>query len=138
MNPVRPEELSALLDGELEPARARELKEQIATDAALRQEFEALSAADAAWRAAAGAAAFTPSVEMPTPRETATGAGVPGWLSALAVAAGILIALRIVLKLTGSEAWTFALPATLLALLWVGVVCLVRSDDGQDVCVPQA
>lgn len=129
MTPVRPEELSALLDGELDPSRAREVRQQIDTDPALRWEFEELSAADASWRKAAAALAFTPRVELPIAREAA--ADSTGWLPSLATATGLLILVRIVLKLAGSEALMFGLPAMLLALLLVGVVGLVRAElDG--------
>lgn len=123
MNPVQPEELSALLDGELEPARALEVRAQIAIDPALRLEFETLSAADAAWRIAAGSAAFRPDVEMPAHVEREAGTGDAGWLTALAATIGILIVVRIVLKLAGSEAWALGLPAISLILL---LVCVVK------------
>lgn len=122
MNPVQPEELSALLDGELEPARALEVRAQIAIDPALRLEFETLSAADAAWWVAAGSGAFVPDVKMPSHVERETGTGDAGWLTVLAATIGILIVARIVLKLAGSEALAFGLPAISLILLLVGVV----------------
>lgn len=130
MIPVRPEELSALLDGELDPARAREVRAQLETSPALRSEFEALSVADSAWRVAAGASAFTPRVELPAPREKEADAGTTVWLlPAVAMAISILILLRIMLKLTGSDAWMVGLPAVSLTLLLIGVVWLVRTES---------
>ena len=43
MTQVREEELSALLDGELEARRAEEVRASIAADPALRDEFAALA-----------------------------------------------------------------------------------------------
>lgn len=134
MIPVRPEELSALLDGELDPARAAEVQTQIQDDPALRQEFEALSNSDAAWRAAAGSATFTPQVTLPVRAEAHSSAGGEsvreggGWLPALGVATGGVILVRSVLKLTGSDAWAFGLPMLSLLLLIAMVIALARTE----------
>jgi len=122
MRLVQPEELSGLLDGELEPERAREVEMQIATDPMLRAEFEAMSETDAIWRASAGAAAFSPDVALPA---DARGAG---WLAVLAVSIGGLIVTRIILKLAGSNALAFGLPAISLMLLLAAVVGLARME----------
>lgn len=130
MNPVQPEELSALLDGELDTARAAEVRAQIQMDPALRLEFETLSASDAAWRAAADAGAFAPAVSLPVQAEadaSASGEG-SGWLTALAVAMGGLVVARAVLKLAGSDALGFALPTVSLLLLIAVVVWLARTS----------
>jgi len=129
MNPVQPEELSALLDGELDAARAAEVRAQIQMDPALRLEFEALSANDAAWRAAADSGAFVPAVSLPVEAEAASASGEGGaWLTALAVAMGGLVVVRAVLKLAGSDALGFALPTVSLLLLIAVVVWLARTS----------
>ncbi|MBE3099940.1 MAG: hypothetical protein IMZ44_22710 [Planctomycetes bacterium] len=60
MNGVDPAELSALLDGELPPDRAAQVRAAIEADPALRADYERLSRLDAAWSAAASSAAFRP------------------------------------------------------------------------------
>lgn len=128
---VQPEELSALLDGELDPARAAQVRAQIEQDPQLRQEFANLSANDAAWRAAAiPATDFAPAVTLPVHAAAQSPAGDAkgGWLPALAVATGILIAVRTVLKLSGSDALGLALPLASLLLLIPLVVWLAQAD----------
>ncbi len=60
MNGVDPAELSALLDGELPPERAAQVRAAIEADPGLRADYERLSRLDAAWSAAAASAAFRP------------------------------------------------------------------------------
>lgn len=131
MNPVQPEELSALLDGELDPARAAEVRTQIQMDPALRKEFESLSGNDVVWRAAADSVAFTPDVDLSLSAEAhalSAGEGTR-WLAALAVTLGGLVVVRSVLKLTGSGAWGLALPAVSLLVLIALVVWLARMSS---------
>jgi anti-sigma factor RsiW len=71
-----PAELSALLDGELDPARARQIEAMIAADPVLSEEFEQLKQADNKLRSLAGAAAFHPRVRWPAPEVRPT----PRWL----------------------------------------------------------
>lgn len=134
---VAPEEMSALLDGELDAARAREVEAQLRSDAALRAEFEALAACDARWRAAADAAAFAPVVRLPVGVASVGAARVEGagWLTALAIAIGGLIAARSVLKLSGSDAFAFSLPAVALLLLLAMVVWLATGERRGDTSV---
>jgi hypothetical protein len=98
----------------------------LAIDPALRLEFEALSAADALWRARAAAAIFVPAVQMPVHMDAGIRAG--GRVPALAVAIGTLTLVRIVLKLAGSDAWTTGLPVVSMLLLVAAVVWLVRTE----------
>lgn len=121
MKPVRPEELSALLDGELAPERAREVEQQIATDPALRSEFEALSGADAQWRSAAATAAFAPAVELPKDESRL------GWVAAAVALIGGLVFLRAAPKLVDSLAFGFGLHALCLTVLLVVLVQLTRT-----------
>lgn len=132
MKPVEEAELSALLDGELEAARARQIEAQMAEDPALRREFEALASADATWRAAADAAAFTPAVRLPDALHAVRDArgDRSGWLTALFIAIAVLVGMRGVLKLSGSEALAVVLPVLSLLLL-VAVVLQLARDEGQ-------
>jgi anti-sigma factor RsiW len=123
VKPVQPEELSALLDGELDGVRAREVEARMATDPALRLEYEALAASDADWRAAAGSAAFTP-VASPFKAETDR-RGIQTLMMTLAA----LVASRIVMKLAASEALVLGLSAISLGLLLTVVVAIVRTDQ---------
>lgn len=75
-DPDRPE-LSAFLDGELDPARAGEIEALIAADPGVRAAFEQLQRADARLRSISDAAAFRPHVRWPEP--AAHGAGA--WLA---------------------------------------------------------
>ena len=121
MTPVQPEELSALLDGELSPERAAEIERRMASDPALRTAFEALSDLDARWRTAARTAVFTPVIARPAPQ--------PGtWMAAAGIAAGLVV-LRLVVRAIDVEGLAFALQAVVLAALLAGLVRMVRADQ---------
>jgi anti-sigma factor RsiW len=116
MKPVEPEELSALLDDELPPARAREIEAQMQSDPALRDAYEALAGNDAAWRAAAATAAFAPAVQQ----------GAKSWrpYAAVLALAAALIVLRMAPKLLeapqlGWLAHALALAALRAGLVWI-------------------
>lgn len=124
MRPVEPAELSALLDGELSPDRADQVRQALATDPTLRRQFERLAALDVRWRSAAELAAFRPHVTAPA-RSRA------GVLVGTALA---LVTLRLVLKLLPPG---IAIGLELLALIggagWVlgRVLCAVDADLSQ-------
>jgi anti-sigma factor RsiW len=67
MNDLDPAELSAFLDGELSPARAKEIEALIAADSGVRAAFEQLKRADQRLRSVAEAAAFRPEIHWPAP-----------------------------------------------------------------------
>jgi anti-sigma factor RsiW len=113
MNPVQSEELSALLDGELRPERAAEVRARIAADPALRAEYTALARLDDWARAEAEAAAFTPTVRLPASRS------VSGWGWAVAGALALLL-VRFVPKIA-----PLATPGLWLQLVACGVVLIV-------------
>lgn len=69
MKPVQVDELSALLDGELDQEREREVLKQLAIDSGLHAEFEALVALDARWKSAAATASFVASVRKHSERQ---------------------------------------------------------------------
>ncbi|MBI4581169.1 MAG: hypothetical protein HY718_15815 [Planctomycetes bacterium] len=122
MNPVDPAELSALLDGELTPSRAAEVRAAVDADPALRAEFDQLQALDAACRSAAATATFPPQVAVP--------AAHPSWSwTAIGVAAVLLLIVRLAPKLLDLAAAGVLLNAAALA---VAVVWLVRLTRGHE------
>jgi len=64
MKPVDPEEISALLDGELSSQRADEVRRAIARDHALRSEYEKLSALDGDLKAHAETMVLRPRISV--------------------------------------------------------------------------
>jgi anti-sigma factor RsiW len=117
---IEPAELSAYLDGELDPARAREVERALAEEPSLRAEFTALTQADAAWRTVARSGEFRPAVWLRY--------GRPPWASVPAAAAGValLVAVRILPKLTDTLAWGFLLHGIALAIMVAWVIRLAR------------
>ena len=65
MKRIDPCELSALLDDELTPERAAEVRQAIADDPALRREYEELALLDDELQTHAREAVFQPRVEIP-------------------------------------------------------------------------
>jgi anti-sigma factor RsiW len=121
--PLDPAELSAFLDGELPPARLAEIEALLASDPALKAEYETLRGSDATWREAAVGAMFVPAV-----RVTAAAAAVPALRIAAIVAALLLI--RIGGKFV--EALGPSLLLNLAALILVGAVVLAAAAGGRD------
>jgi anti-sigma factor RsiW len=100
------EELSALLDGELDPAQAAQLQAEIAADAALRAQYEQLWQVDAGLRAIAEQAGFVSEITLPASESRQ--AEEWSW-SAIAAVAVALLLVRFLPKLLD------------LALLGVGI-----------------
>ncbi len=119
MTPVLPEELSALLDGELDPRRAAEVERQIASDPELGAAFDALRQADGLWRSQAGAARFAPRIDLP-PSPThaharlAMGVGV----------AAMLVALRVVVRGVDAVEVAFGLQAVVMVAVLIATAAL--------------
>jgi anti-sigma factor RsiW len=107
-------ELSAFLDGELDPARARQIETSIAADPDLRVTYEQLQAADQMLKAIAEAAAFRPLVRLTAPARPA----VRAWM---ALPFAVVLAAWLVARLTPSLA--AALVVNTAALL-VFLACL--------------
>jgi anti-sigma factor RsiW len=124
MTPVLPEELSALMDGELHASRAREVEMQIANDPRLRAEFERLVETDARWRVAAASAAFSPTPLM-LPHATASPSSA-GTAVTLALA---LICLRLAPLWSESLALGLGLHAAAMAVVLAGLLWVARTDD---------
>jgi anti-sigma factor RsiW len=66
MKPVSPEEISALLDGELAPDRAGEVRRAIAEDPKLGEVYQQLAALDRDLSSFAAACQFTPHLSLPS------------------------------------------------------------------------
>jgi anti-sigma factor RsiW len=125
MNPIDPVELSAYLDGELSPARAREVETALASSPALRAELDALAEADKTWRAAARSAAFRPDVRL-------RGATVPKVsICRTAGAAALLLAVRFLPKLAGALDVELIANGIALAIVIVWVIRMTGTGARQ-------
>jgi anti-sigma factor RsiW len=89
MNDVREEELSALIDGELDATRALQVRTAIAADPALRAEYETLMRIDTTLLSAANAVRFAPDIALP--ESSANTRSVGQWIAPPAVAAALLL-----------------------------------------------
>ena len=109
MKPISPEEISALLDGELTPDRAEEVRRAIVDDEQLRQVYEQMASADSALSSFAAACQFEPHLSLPSISPVL---GFPIY----AVAFGLLI-VRILAKILpfGPSIWLQALAIALFA-----------------------
>jgi anti-sigma factor RsiW len=110
MSDFDPAELSALLDGELDPARARALEALIAADPAVAAQFEQLKRTDARLRSAASDVAFRPAIRLPMAEAEPA---LPGWLVACLVAAAAAWAIG---KMAPAMILAFGVNAAALAL----------------------
>ena len=121
MIPVQPEELSALIDGELDPLRAAEVEMQIAADRELRVAFEALRDMDDRWRTAARTIAFVPEVRLPAR------AAWNGRFMVLAVAIA-LVGVRVAVRVIDTTTVGFAFQMLVLAAVLAWIAWLERKD----------
>lgn len=117
--PVEAHELSGLLDGELDPQRAAEVRRALESDPELKAEFARMAGLEQRWSAAASRAAFWPSVALPE----AT-AHAHRWIHAWAAFLPFLLVARCLSKLTlapGAQ-WTvqaLALGGLVVLLFWL-------------------
>lgn len=125
MNPIEPAELSAYLDGELNPARAREVESALATSPALQAELDALTKADKTWRMAARLAAFRSTIQLPR----TSSRKVPLYRTAGAVV--LLLAVRFLPKLAGALDWGLIANGVALAIAMVWVIRMTRAEERQ-------
>jgi anti-sigma factor RsiW len=96
MKKVQEEELSALIDGELSPRRAEEVRLMVQADPALRAQFAILEKFDAQlWRAGEDAAF---SAEITFPAEPLVARAFPMWLFGIGVALALVV-IRLLPKL---------------------------------------
>ena len=126
MTQVRDEELSALLDGELDARRAREVRAAIEADPALREEFAALAGLDGWLRGAAEEAAFMPDVAFPA----AVASEAPAWRWPAGVVVVLaLVAARLLPKLAELPLFGIGLQLAACAAIALIVVTMAR-DTG--------
>jgi anti-sigma factor RsiW len=117
-DPIKPHELSGLLDGELTLQREKEIRRMMEEDAGLRAEFERLQRFDKAWSTAASQAAFQPDIILPP-----QGMAQAWWLTRLVPALCVLLAARLLPKLDS----TFMLSVTVHAMVMLLVIAaLIR------------
>ncbi len=114
MTPISPEEISALLDGELAPERAGEVRRAIAGDERLRQIYQRMSHAHRDLSSFAAACQFEPRIALP-PLSPLSGTAI------YAVAFGLL-AVRILAKVLPMVPgiWLQGLAIALVAAWIVG------------------
>ena len=112
MRPIDPAEISALIDGELPPERAQEVRRAIAEDASLRRVYDELAAIDAHLTASAARTMFQPEVVLP--------GAVTGDSSRVFLTAMLLVVLRLVMKLASPELATgMAIVMLVIVVGWV-------------------
>ena len=118
MKPVDPTEVSALLDGELSPERAEQVRCAIAEDSELRRVFDELSIVHTDLMHCAAAARFQPRLTL------AKSTSSPG-ISIVGLGLTVLT-LRLTVKLLPlGLGVAFQATALVFVLLWV-FFCLVR------------
>jgi hypothetical protein len=125
MKPIQAAELSAYLDGELDSHRAAEVKVALASDPALQAEYECLTQADTAWKAAAHTAKFEPKATVVGNK---TFLGSPLALAAIIVLA---VASRFALELSDVIVWGLILHSTAMALVLPWVIHMAHDDQNQ-------
>jgi anti-sigma factor RsiW len=111
MSSVRPEELSALIDGELDPQRARVVEARIAVDRALQREFDTLRALDHRWSEAARSSGFPVHVGLTSSMH---------WRRCLLVGAVVIMLLGVRVAARLIDPWPIAL--TLQSAVLVGIL----------------
>jgi hypothetical protein len=128
MKPISPEEISALLDGELTLNRAEEVRQAIVEDEYLRQIYEQMAITDSDLSSFAAECQFEPHVSLPSISP------VLGF-SIYAVAFGLLI-VRILAKILpfGPGVWLQALAiAFVAAWLLYRLLPILQADIWQAV-----
>ena len=126
MTDVKPEELSAFLDGELTDKRAAEVRKALESDPDLFREFETLGMIDRHLRTAADEASFDPGIALPS--QASVDANHWHWLAGTALLALLLLA-RFLPKFT--DAIVIGVGFQLFvgaAVLWL-VVKLLNEPD---------
>lgn len=126
MRQVRDEELSALLDGELDPQRAEEVRACIEADPALREQFSALTQLDARLCRAAEQARFMPDITFSAaPVRTTAAWQWPAGLAAVVALVGI----RLLPKLVELPLFGLALQLAACGAIAFIVIRMVREPE---------
>ncbi len=121
---IKPHELSGLLDGELTPQRAEEIRRLMDEDAGLRAEFERLQRFDKAWSTAGSQAAFLPEIILPP-----QGKARAWWLTRLVPGLCFLLAARLLPKLGPAFMLSLAVHAMVMLLV---IAALIRVHEMTD------
>jgi len=132
IRPVDDFEISALIDGELEPVRAAEVRAAIEQNPGLRDQFLHLTEAHQAWTQAARSADFVPRAawDALSPRLSCTYGWVTAALALLAVVA------RIVPKVVSLDLAAamlihgLALAGVMVVVVWISGRALPTKDSG--------
>lgn len=126
MRQVQKEELSALLDGELSPQRAEEVRARIEADPALREQFDALVHLDARLRRAIEQVAFIPNVVLSIGRASE----IPAWhWPAGIVVVLVLIGTRLLPKLAELPLFGVGVQVAACAAISFIVVRMAREAE---------
>jgi len=126
MRQVQDEELSALLDGELEPQRAEQVRARIEADPALRKEFGALVRLDARLRGMAAEAAFVPDISFPG--NAGDKASALRWPVGIAVVLA-LVTIRFLPKLIVSPVFGLGLQVAACAAISFIIIKMAMDPD---------
>jgi anti-sigma factor RsiW len=126
MRQVEEYELSALLDGELDPQRAEEVRACIESDPALREEFDALKQLDGRLWRTAEQARFMPEISFAA--EPAGEAPAWQWTAGLAVVVA-LIGVRLLPKLVDLAVFGLALQLAACAAIAFVVIGMARERE---------
>ena len=130
MRQVQDEELSALLDGELEPQRAAHVRARIEADPALRKEFGALVRLDAGLRGMAKEAALVPDISFPV--NAAGNVSALHWPVGAAVVLAVIM-IRFLPKLIDSPVFGVGLQVAACAAISFIIIKMAMDPD-----LPQA
>jgi anti-sigma factor RsiW len=135
--PIEEHEISALIDGQLAPQRAAEVRAAIRQDPVLGTEYERLQAADLRWASAARTADFKPrvSLDRPSPSPDRATAWLVAALGCTAVAARLLPKVLPVDLPVAVGIHTLALIAVLAAVAWLSRTT-PNATDAEFACVP--
>jgi len=112
MKPVSPEEVSALLDGELAPDRAEQVRRAIAEDQKLQQVYQQLADMDNELNSYAAACQFNPQLSLPS-RPPAIA------ISLWAITFGLLVVRILAKTLTFGPGIGVQLVALALVVAWL-------------------
>jgi anti-sigma factor RsiW len=131
---VSPEELSALLDGELGLERAAEVRQALAEDPALQARYGQLAELDRTWKAAAEGARFASAVpwQAPAPRRR--------WPASVLIAVAVpLLAMQRLAQWPASFNIAIAIHAAVLAILLACIAGVIaRSEAAWSAVSPEA
>jgi len=126
MNDIRSEELSALIDGELDATRATQVRAAIAADPALRADYEALARLDMGLRGAADASRFAPDIDLP--RASTAARTVRDWAILPVVTLGLLL-VRLMPKFIDLAALGWLLQIAVASAILFMVVRMASERD---------